>query len=83
MDKMKLESTLMAFLFFFAFSCKEAGNKDLDKTPQTDSQETNKIELIFDADSNNGLEDRFALGYMLFNGAVFNIKGSIVNTNIN
>ena len=38
-----------------------------------------KIDVIFDTDANNEVDDQFALAYLLFNGDYFNVEGVTVN----
>lgn len=38
-----------------------------------------KIEVIFDTDTNNEVDDQHALAYLLFNGDVFDVAGVTVN----
>ncbi|MDC3132759.1 nucleoside hydrolase [Flavobacteriaceae bacterium] len=42
-----------------------------------------KTPVIFDTDANNELDDQHALAYLLYNAAVFDIKGITVNTTYN
>ncbi|MEX0273265.1 MAG: nucleoside hydrolase, partial [Flavobacteriaceae bacterium] len=42
-----------------------------------------KINVIFDTDANNELDDQHALAYLLFNGDVFNVSGITVNATYN
>ena len=45
-----------------------------------EKQETKKIRVIFDTDTNNELDDQHALAYLLFNQSSFNIEGITINT---
>lgn len=38
-----------------------------------------KIDLIFDTDANNEIDDQYALAYLLFNGNRFSVEGITVN----
>ena len=62
---------LGSFLIFSTISCVEA---DL----QTNRQ-VPKIDLIYDTDANNEVDDQHALAYLLFNGDFFNVLGVTVN----
>lgn len=42
-----------------------------------------KMQVIFDTDANNEVDDQFALAYLLFNGHVFDVKGVTVNATYN
>ena len=42
-----------------------------------------KMPLIFDTDANNEIDDQHALAYLLFNTAVFDVKGVTVNATYN
>ncbi|WP_304232360.1 nucleoside hydrolase [Jiulongibacter sediminis] len=42
-------------------------------------QEHSKLNVIFDTDANNELDDQHALAYLLSNGDVFDLKGVTVN----
>lgn len=44
---------------------------------------TPKIDLIFDTDANNEIDDQHALAYLLLNGNTFNLKAVTVNTTYN
>lgn len=58
-------------LIFFSISCVEA---DL----QTQRQ-LQKMDVIYDTDANNEVDDQHALAYLLFNGDHFNVVGVTVN----
>jgi purine nucleosidase len=45
--------------------------------------EGNKMNVIFDTDANNELDDQFALAYLLMNGQVFDVEGVTVNATFN
>ena len=45
-----------------------------------EKQETKKIRVIFDTDTNNELDDQHALAYLLFNQSTFKIEGITINT---
>lgn len=66
-------------------SCKKYKKKQAEKTAIENTSETSspKIKVIFDTDANNELDDQFAIAYMLFNGAVFDVKGITVNATRN
>lgn len=59
--------TLLAILVLSITAC---------KTPE---QEHSKLNVIFDTDANNELDDQHALAYLLSNGDVFDVKGITVN----
>ena len=42
-----------------------------------------KIQVIFDTDTNNELDDQHALAYLLFNGETFHLEGVTVNATYN
>jgi hypothetical protein len=42
-----------------------------------------KIDVIFDTDANNEVDDQHALAYLLFNSSTFNIEGVTVNATYN
>ncbi|MBE0655066.1 MAG: nucleoside hydrolase [Bacteroidales bacterium] len=44
-----------------------------------DSQPKDKINVIFDTDANNELDDQHAIAYLLFNGDHFHVHGITVN----
>lgn len=44
-----------------------------------DTQETDKIPVIFDTDANNEVDDQHALAYLLFSGDHFKVEGVTVN----
>jgi purine nucleosidase len=44
-----------------------------------DSRDMRKIEVIFDTDANNEVDDQHALAYLLFSGSVFHVEGVTVN----
>ncbi len=44
---------------------------------------TEKINVIFDTDANNEVDDQHALAYLLFNGGTFNVEGVTVNATFN
>jgi purine nucleosidase len=44
-----------------------------------DTQETDKIPVIFDTDANNEVDDQHALVYLLFSGDHFKVEGVTVN----
>lgn len=47
-------------------------------TPET-TEQSPKVNIIFDTDANNELDDQHALAYLLFNGNTFNVTGITVN----
>ncbi len=59
------------FLIFLSISCVEADQ-------QIDGQ-VRKIDVIFDTDANNEVDDQHALAYLLFSGDHFNVEGITVN----
>ncbi|HMB63068.1 MAG TPA: nucleoside hydrolase [Eudoraea sp.] len=78
---------LLVLLLFFqlgiSFSCKDE-KTGVEKTQASDSTSTlekpvNKINIIFDTDANNELDDQHALAYLLFNGDTFDVSGITVN----
>jgi purine nucleosidase len=46
---------------------------------QTSRQRGERIRLLLDTDANNQLDDQYAIGYMLFNGNVFDVDAITVN----
>jgi len=48
--------------------------------PKEKKQETKKLRVIFDTDTNNELDDQHALAYLLFNQSLFKIEGITINT---
>ncbi|MCL1822090.1 MAG: nucleoside hydrolase, partial [Prolixibacteraceae bacterium] len=48
----------------------------------TQNRENEKIDVIFDTDTNNELDDQHALAYLLFNDEIFDVKGVTVNATI-
>lgn len=84
-------SLLLVFMLFFhsciCFSCKDGKTNTL-KIPATDrtsrvGKPGNKINIIFDTDANNELDDQHALAYLLFNGDTFDVSGITVNATYN
>ena len=67
--------TTVSFLMFFSISCVEAEQQT---ERQTDRQ-VQKIDVIYDTDANNEVDDQHALAYLLFNGDYFNVVGVTVN----
>jgi len=72
-DKMKI-------LTFILFLCVPAiifsgctGSCGVDKT------KPEKIRIILDSDTNNEVDDQYAIAYMLFNGQVFDVEGITTN----
>lgn len=47
------------------------------------AQERNRIPLIIDTDANNEIDDQHAMAYVLFNQAIFDVKGITVNATYN
>ena len=68
-------------LSFLGSSCvnKKKDTKIIAKTKITPS----KINVIFDTDANNELDDQHALAYLLFNGDTFNVNSVTVNATYN
>lgn len=68
-------------LSFLGSSCvnKKKDTKIIAKTKIT----TSKINVIFDTDANNELDDQHALAYLLFNGDTFNVNSVTVNATYN
>lgn len=68
-------------LSFFGSSCvnKKKDAKIMAKTKITPS----KINVIFDTDANNELDDQHALAYLLLNGDTFNVNSVTVNATYN
>lgn len=68
-------------LSFFGSSCvnKKKDTKIMAKTKITPS----KINVIFDTDANNELDDQHALAYLLLNGETFNVNSVTVNATYN
>ena len=52
-------------------------NKQLDQT--FESNQDQRIRVLFDTDANNELDDQHALAYLLFNGGAFDVVGVTVN----
>ena len=48
-------------------------------TDEPTVQETSKMDIIFDTDANNEVDDQHALAYLLFSGDYFNLLGVTVN----
>ncbi len=67
-----LSLIIIPFLIFSLFSCVEVEN-------QSDRPVQKKIDVIFDTDANNEVDDQHALAYLLFNGDTFNTVGVTVN----
>lgn len=64
------------------YSCGEKKNKPHD-TPIPIESKTSKINVIFDTDANNELDDQHAQAYLLFNQETFDVKGITVNATYN
>jgi inosine-uridine nucleoside N-ribohydrolase len=60
----------------FAVGCKT-------NRPIFSEQSTSKIDVIFDTDANNELDDQHALAYLLFSGNEFSVRGVTVNATYN
>jgi purine nucleosidase len=45
----------------------------------TEKEDMRKIDVIFDTDANNEVDDQHALAYLLFNGDYFKVEGVTVN----
>ena len=63
--------TTAFFLILFSISCVEAELQH--------EQQVQKIDVIYDTDANNEVDDQHALAYLLFNGDYFNVVGVTVN----
>src|SRR6056297_1089772 len=48
-------------------------------TDEPTVQETSKMDIIFDTDANNEVDDQHALAYLLFSGDHFKMEGVTVN----
>ena len=69
--------TLLAISISLIFmnSCAEVP----DERVAADYEAPQKIDVIFDTDANNEVDDQHALAYLLFNGDHFNVEGVTVN----
>jgi purine nucleosidase len=56
-------------------SCTDASSE----RTSADDKKSQKIDVIFDTDANNEVDDQHALAYLLFNGDHFNVEGITVN----
>jgi inosine-uridine nucleoside N-ribohydrolase len=84
--KTLLKITLVFCISLFLNSCaekKEEKKKEISTEKVAVKSTQPKIKIIFDTDANNELDDQHALAYMLFNGAVFDVKGITVNATRN
>ncbi|NQU29882.1 MAG: nucleoside hydrolase [Anaerolineae bacterium] len=68
---------LIVFVMMFLISC--VGTKSADSMVPTPE----KLQLIFDTDANNELDDQHALAYLLFNLDIFDLEGITVNSTFN
>ena len=50
---------------------------------KSEAQKAKKIDVIFDTDANNELDDQQAMAYLFFNSAIFNTKAVTVNATYN
>jgi hypothetical protein len=81
MKNMKSTMTLcIIVLSIIAFGCTESIQKE-EETPETSPNPI--IDVIFDTDANNELDDQHALAYLVMNGETFNVKGVTVNATRN
>lgn len=72
---------IIAILTFFSSSC---GDKKNDKKIKAKTIKTpSKLNVIFDTDANNELDDQHALAYLLFNGDTFDVNAVSVNATYN
>lgn len=74
----------MIYIFLVAFlftNCAE--KKQEEKEEKTAATHKDKIQVIFDTDANNELDDQHALAYLLFNGDTFEVPGITVNATYN
>ncbi len=69
--------TIIALCILIITSC--VGTKSSDLIVPTPE----KIQLIFDTDANNELDDQHALAYLLFNSDIFDLEGITVNSTFN
>ncbi|PKA99617.1 inosine-uridine preferring nucleoside hydrolase [Flavobacteriaceae bacterium MAR_2009_75] len=67
---------LLCFILSF-FGCKD--KKIVEAPTNRTTEKSQKVNLIFDTDCNNELDDQHALAYLLSNGHTFNINGITVN----
>ncbi|MGB5434624.1 MAG: nucleoside hydrolase [Maribacter sp.] len=65
------------------YSCGEKKNKSTSDMPVQIETTASKINVIFDTDANNELDDQHAQAYLVFNKATYNVKGITVNATYN
>lgn len=70
-------STITVFVSLLVLAFLSACTSKLNKTKQ--AEPNNRIEVIFDTDANNELDDQHALAYLVFNSAIFDVKAITVN----
>jgi inosine-uridine nucleoside N-ribohydrolase len=75
----KTNTLLLLFLFASLLSCT---SQEKSETLETHNS-VPRMDVIFDTDANNELDDQHALAYLLFNSNIFNIKGVTVNATFN
>lgn len=69
---MKTFIIIHTVLLFFVSACHQKENSK-------NRNNTKKIDVIFDTDANNELDDQHALAYLLFSGNTFHVAGVSVN----
>ena len=74
--------SLLCLTSLAILSCKEK-NPEQKEALAASEPEPEKINIIFDTDANNELDDQHALAYLLFNGDDFNVTGITVNATYN
>lgn len=67
---------VIGILLIVINSCTEASNE----RSVADHESSQKIDVIFDTDANNEIDDQHALAYLLFSGDHFNVEGITVNS---
>lgn len=72
----------ISILSLFAVLLYACGTKSETTEEQID-EVSSKINIIFDTDANNELDDQHALAYLLLNGNTFNVNGVTVNNTRN
>ena len=70
-------------IFFLTACTVKTNEKETITIIDSSLDEVIKIPVIFDTDANNELDDQHALAYLLFSGAVFDVKGITVNATYN
>ena len=74
----------IAFLLFMAAGLYSCSQKEPSESTETETENIQKrINVIFDTDANNELDDQHALAYLLFNSDLFDVRGVTVNATFN